>query len=316
MQDLNYLELNGRLLRLFLLVYDLNSVSQAADQLDLNQSTVSHSLEKLRTCFSDPLFVKSGRGIVPTERAVDLAPRIRELLAGIEDLGTSLDYEPLSDTRPVVIASNVSAFVPLFMRIRDRLLQSGSAAPLRLMELGSRANIDDMLESGIADLVITVRSGSYSNALNALHFMSDDLVCYYDPAVRGPVRDALDYANADHAVVDFGSAKKSILEAALEENHMRRNIQLFAPSIESLARLIEGTGMIATMPAGLRFGVYAELAACPPPVPLPRMDVDMVWHRRTEHSGRGIWIRDLVLSARPKESTLAAADGRIISQAG
>ena len=302
MQNLNCLNLNGRLLRLFILVYDTNSVSRAAELLDLNQSTVSHSLEKLRACLSDPLFVKSGRGILPTERATLLAPRIRELLANIEALEATEDYLPEHDTQPVAIASNVLALMPIFVRLRENMQNCGVAAPLKLIELGSRANIEETLESNLADLVISIRRTNYSNSLKSFEFLSDNLACFYDPKIRGPIETIADYAAANHAVVDFGSGRKSIVDATLEANSLERKIKLIAPSIGAVARLTQGTDMVVTMPSKLKFGALSAFSFCPPPIAFPEVVVDLIWHRRSEHSGRGRWIRDMVMSCLPEEA--------------
>ena len=78
----DYADLDGRLLKLLLAVVETGSITGAALQLGVTQSAVSHLLDKLRAITGDPLFVKSGRGIVATQRALLLAVHARELLAG------------------------------------------------------------------------------------------------------------------------------------------------------------------------------------------------------------------------------------------
>ena len=60
--------LDVRSLRVFLAVYQLNSISKAADKFGLNQSTISHCVDRLRIAFDDQLFLRSGRGISPSAR--------------------------------------------------------------------------------------------------------------------------------------------------------------------------------------------------------------------------------------------------------
>lgn len=55
-------------LRTLVLVYDLQSFSAAAKRLDVNQSTISYAIERLRGALHDPLFVRSGNGVTATER--------------------------------------------------------------------------------------------------------------------------------------------------------------------------------------------------------------------------------------------------------
>ena len=69
MSKIDYLGLDGRTLRVFLTVLEEKSVSRAAERLGVSQSAVSHTLDKLRTIFGDPLFIRIGRGIESTARA-------------------------------------------------------------------------------------------------------------------------------------------------------------------------------------------------------------------------------------------------------
>ena len=85
MNDFDHLDLDGRSLRLFLAVLEHGSVTAAAGELGLTQSAVSHALARLRAILRDPLFVKSGRGIVATAHAEALAPQARALLTRMEE---------------------------------------------------------------------------------------------------------------------------------------------------------------------------------------------------------------------------------------
>ncbi|WP_141290027.1 helix-turn-helix domain-containing protein, partial [Ideonella azotifigens] len=65
------------LISLDALLAELN-VTRAARRLNISQSALSGQLARLREAFGDPLLVPSetGRGMVPTERALELKPRL------------------------------------------------------------------------------------------------------------------------------------------------------------------------------------------------------------------------------------------------
>ncbi|MDH5340083.1 MAG: LysR family transcriptional regulator [Rubrivivax sp.] len=84
-----YRDLNGQLLELLLAVREEGSITRAAQRLGVTQSAVSHLLDKLRAIVGDPLFVKSGRGIVATARADELADRARDLLDELRGFAAS-----------------------------------------------------------------------------------------------------------------------------------------------------------------------------------------------------------------------------------
>ncbi|MBL8492512.1 MAG: LysR family transcriptional regulator, partial [Rhodocyclaceae bacterium] len=94
MNEIDYLSLDGKILRLFLAVLEEGSVTAAAQRLGLTQSAVSHGLERLRAVAGDPLFVKSGRGIVATAHAELLAEQARQLLDGMKAFSSGASFAP------------------------------------------------------------------------------------------------------------------------------------------------------------------------------------------------------------------------------
>ncbi len=72
MRKIDHLGLDGNTLQTFLTVLEEASVSKAAVRLGVSQSAVSHTLDKLRLAFDDSLFVRDGRGIIPTAKAQKL----------------------------------------------------------------------------------------------------------------------------------------------------------------------------------------------------------------------------------------------------
>jgi DNA-binding transcriptional LysR family regulator len=69
MSKFDWSDLDARLLQLLVAVVEVGSITGAAQRLGVTQSAVSHLLDKLRAITGDPLFVKSGRGIVATAHA-------------------------------------------------------------------------------------------------------------------------------------------------------------------------------------------------------------------------------------------------------
>lgn len=296
MDNHGYLNLNGHLLRIFLAIYDTNSVSRAAEEFDLNQSTISYSLDKLREHLGDPLFVKAGRGITPTDRAIMLAPHIRAQLAGLEGLVSSEVYRPKLDTRRVTIACNVVEMLPQCERLYRSIAKIAPDMPVRLLELGSRENIGKLLDSGSADLVLAVEMRQYPATLDSQPFFSADMRCYYDGEVRGAVESVDAYCSANHAVLDFGGDTKSLVDQFLEEKSLFRKKLLHAPNIAALEPLVRGTDLIVTMHSGYQNTLLSSLSSCELPMPFPELVFDMIWHRRSEHSARNIWLRNLAMT--------------------
>jgi len=93
-------------LRTLVLVYDLRSFSAAAERLNVNQSTISYTVERLRGAFQDPLFVRQGNGVTATERCAALVDWARETIGQIEGLASPAKFDPAVAKGTVTISCN------------------------------------------------------------------------------------------------------------------------------------------------------------------------------------------------------------------
>src|SRR5579871_2525803 len=73
-------KLDGGLLLIFRELLARRRARAVADQLALSPSAISHALVRLRDIFGDPLFIRRSHGLEPTQRALELGPRIEALI--------------------------------------------------------------------------------------------------------------------------------------------------------------------------------------------------------------------------------------------
>jgi len=192
--------LDGHLLKLLLAVLETGSITAAAARLGVTQSAVSHLLDKLRAITGDPLFVKSGRGIVATARAEKLAAQARELLSSLHGFAQSDPFDPAQWKAHITIAANDLQRDVLLPPLLARLRTEAPGVTLRV--LPSNVPSVDMLRSGQCDLVISPRPPEGSDIVQKRLF-EDRYRVFYDAAERSaPVTEA-DYLTADHATVAY-----------------------------------------------------------------------------------------------------------------
>lgn len=298
MQNFDLFRLDGHTLRVFVSVCETGSVSRTADLFDLNQSTISHTLDKMRAAVGDPLFLKSGRGITPSEKALAILPRVQKILADIEGLVTPEQYDVSRDSKPVVLAIPTPALLHEMKTLHANLLKAEPNIEFELRRLAPREQVTEMLTQDEADLAITVAGLRYPAVLNHCHYGEDSLVVFYDPDCRDPIRTAQDFAEARHGTVNFGGDTKSVVSRALTELGLKRRVSLVAPTASMLGDLIKGTDIVATMPSRLATSAYQGLAWTKAPFVLPTIEYHLVWHRRYDQSGRNTWLRSQILAAR------------------
>ena len=69
------------------------NVTATASELHMSQPAVSRALAHLREMFGDPLFVRAPGGVGPTDRAIQLAPRVSDLVDGLSELIAPQDFD-------------------------------------------------------------------------------------------------------------------------------------------------------------------------------------------------------------------------------
>src|SRR5690242_3441157 len=84
MQKLNLRAFDLNLLVVFEGLMQDRSVTRAGKRLGLSQPALSHALNRLRYLLKDQLFIRTPTGMVPTPRAEQLAPPLRQALTEMQ----------------------------------------------------------------------------------------------------------------------------------------------------------------------------------------------------------------------------------------
>lgn len=291
MSDFDWLDLDARLLRLLVAVVDAGSVTGAAEAIGVSQSAVSHLLGKLRAVVGDELFVRSGRGIAATPRALVLADRARDLLRGLERFAAHDDFDPARWKTTFTIAANDFQRDALLPQLVARLRREAPGVVLRV--IASNVPTLEMLREGAADLVISPRPPDGADVMQKRLF-EDRYRVFYDANTRAaPVSEA-DYLAAAHATVVYEPRRSLDLDARLAERGVQRRFALMVPGFSALPAFLFGSDLVATVPGLLRFGPLRGLAHVAPPIPCPTMPMYMIWSRRRHDDPAHRWVRDEV----------------------
>jgi DNA-binding transcriptional LysR family regulator len=289
MSRFDALDLDGRLLELLLAVLEEGSVTRAAQRLGVTQSAVSHLLDKLRAIVGDPLFVKSGRGIVATARAQELAPRARALLDELR--GFTRDgqrFEPANVQATLTVAANDlqrDLLLPPFLaRVRAQ------APGLSLRVINSGVPSAEMLRQEHCQLVISPRPPEASDVLQKRLF-EDHYRVFYDASMRPAPTDAADYLAAEHVTVVHEPRRALDIDQHFAQQGVRRRFVAEVPGFAGVAAFLRGSTALATLPGMLRAHLLRGLASAPVPLPCPRLPMYMVWHLRHQQHPLHQWLR-------------------------
>src|SRR5699024_1410358 len=138
------------------LLDELN-VTRAARRLNISQPALSGQLARLRDLFDDPLLVPSenGRGMVPTQRAIELRPQLSEALTRLRSAVTVASaFDPSTARRTFVVATNDSVFTIIGLDVLERITSQRNPG-LRIAVIPSDdADLVARMERGEVDLFL------------------------------------------------------------------------------------------------------------------------------------------------------------------
>jgi len=260
MSNFDWSDLDARSLQQLVAVVEAGSVTGAAQKLGVTQSAVSHQLDKLRGITGDPLFVKSGRGIVATARAQELAQEARALLRQLERFAHAGDFDPSRWQATVTIAANDFPARRAAAGARSPAARGRSRRRAAHHPVG-RASLE-MLRDRVCDIAISPRPPEGSDILQQRIF-EDVYRVFFDPAVRQAPDSLEDYLAADHATVVYAPRRALYLDRTLEARGIRRRFVLMVPGFAGLPAFIKGSALLATAPSLLQHSLMRDITDCP-----------------------------------------------------
>ena len=297
--NLGQIDLN--LLVAFERVLTLGSVTRAAKELGITQPAMSRTLQRLRDALGDPLFVKVGRTLVPTDRARALQEPLGEALRAV---GRVLEpppaFDPATATGTFTIALGEEAQVAFIDTIVEAIWAAAPRIDVRVRPLSLQTLEDG--RRGIVDVAISPEFSALPGPKVDLSEMVQKKLYTRSFVVvrsrRHPKRLTLSqYAAASHVIVAIDGAGRAFVDDMLEELGQRRRVAATVTSFPVAARLVASTDLVATMPEDVVRTSGLELVAHPPPFTIPRIPVMLLWHPRRTPDARHRFLRTLVHDA-------------------
>ncbi|WP_370199687.1 LysR family transcriptional regulator [Roseibium sp.] len=286
------LEVDFRALQVLVWVHQLRSFTRAAEELGVNQSAVSYTINKLRDVFQDPLFVRQARRLHPTQRCEDIVHQAKRLTAEFRQLVAPPDFDPKTATQTFTIACNFYERVLIIPEIVHFLKREAPNLDLEIIDASGIGH--ERLLRNEADLLL----GPFERS--DPHFYRRDLyqdryVCLLDPEhpKAGAALSLDDYLDLDHVLVTYGGQWRSRYIIELERMNKDLKVALRVPSPAGLERLVAGSNLVATVPERLSRSVADGLHVVPCPVETS-VTISLVWTTLNHRAPLHMWVRDMV----------------------
>ena len=316
--DLSRADLN--LLVLFETVMEERHVGRAAERLSLSPSAVSHGLGRLRNLLGDPLFLRTPRGVVPTDRAGELAAPIADILARVRRVISSAEpFDPARSTRRFAIGAPDGASSVLLLPLLDETRRAAPGIDISVRQLLPRqgeASADIAWRDAVADLearamdiAIIPFADVPARFMKRTLYEEDFVVAFRaghpfagDPSLQR-------YASMQHMVVSHAGDSHGFVDAVLAKHGLSRRIALTVPNFMFALAVLAETDLIAALPRrfvamhAARFGVVG----IDTPVAFGRFRINLVVPRVAMLDAGLAWLVATLERSAPGRAPRAAA---------
>jgi len=299
--DLNLLEYLDILLR-------ERNVTRAASHLGLSQPAMSNGLGRLRALFDNPLLVRTSDGMTPTERALELQPVIREVLARVDKaVQPRAAFDAATAERFFRIMATDYAESTIFPPILQRLREAAPGITLDIMTPSDVSVLD--VEQGKVDMVIN-RFDSIPQSFHQKTIWEDDFACLF--SVDNPIRNNFtleSYLQAQHVWVSKTGMGVGVgmnpddvqrlgwVDEALNRIGKQRRITVFTRHYQAAMLIAEQNDLIATVPAkAAKLQAHnPRVVVEKPPFEIPPIELKMAWSPLLQNNPAHQWMRRLIV---------------------
>ncbi|AOI89542.1 LysR family transcriptional regulator [Burkholderia pseudomultivorans] len=285
------------LLRVFLAIWDLRSLTAAGDRLELTQPAVSHALRRLRTLFDDPLFVRTPTGMVPTDAAHRLYPPLAQALSIINEAVQQLArFDPATAQRVFRISmSDMSEFffLPPLVALLDR-----EARGIRIEAVNVPVqSVSAAMRSGEIDLALGYVPGLDAGCVSRTLFV-DEHVCVvranHPLGKSRPTRE--DLAALRYVYASTNATGHRMVEQWLDELNLKRDVVVRLPHFVVAPEIVMNTDLAVIFPKSIarRFNRGKAFRILPLPFKLPPIEIQIHSHTQFASDPGVAWLRQTI----------------------
>lgn len=290
------------LIRVLHTVLTERSVSRAALRLGMYQPQVSAALKRLRELAGDPLLVRSGATMVPTDAALRMIEPSASILRAAEALfSDARGFDPATSTLTFRIAASDYLDPQFLPALVADLKREAPQTRVEVHPLSPDGPYPDWLARGDVDVVV----GNWLQPPGDLHqaeLFTDEVMCLVaqdHPAARRGWS-AEDWLVCEHvAPTPTHPGARGVIDEHLESQGLARNITARCAHFSLIPAMVASTLLVLTTGRLFceRYLGRLPVAMLPPPLDFPPLTYYQLWHERSHGSASARWLRTRVKAA-------------------
>lgn len=285
------------------------SVTRAANRLNLSQSALSKSLNRLRNTLEDPLFQRTSHGLKPTSHALALAKILPSLLQDLYQITLPPTFSPESSHRKFSFSMVESAYETLLPCFIGSLLNQAPQIQLDSY-LWTGQSFNDLqhgqIDFGITGIDLYPQSGfnidKLPEGIEHHTLFKDQQVCLVRDnhpiltAGKNTEWSLEQYLALSHVQVRCEGKEWWALDYFLADLGHHRKISATVPDFYGAASVCAHTDLVFTLPSNfashaLKLYPLTQLAV---PFNFMPMACVLLWHERNNQDKGHQWIRDTI----------------------
>jgi DNA-binding transcriptional LysR family regulator len=298
LRDFRNVDLN--LFIIFTTVYELGSVTRAAQAMGVTQPAISHALSRLKASLGDDLFLRHGTSLVPSPFANSIIGDVRSALHIFRTgplQGSQFDPATADREFRVLIDIGIEHFLlPKLISILNR-----EAPEVRLLAMRmDRDRIEDELHRGTLNLAVDI-SNVDGVALRS-HLLGADKLITVGRRSNPTLKQGLSketYLNAKHLRVNFSHEEVGAEDYVLTEAGVKRDVVCQCSMVTTALEIIKHTDYLVTLGQFQYQQTSHESELVEFEFPFqptqPSLEGNLIWHKSTDQDPANVWLRQKVI---------------------
>lgn len=275
------------------------NVTKAAALAGVSQPAMSAALGRLRRAFDDPLFIRSAEGLRPTAKAQEIAIPIAEALGQVRQLMKPAEvFDPNAKPRTFTLGLTEYPLHVLLPALTQKLAVLAPNCTIHVRYFIDRDEVVALLDAGKIDMAVGVPPTKAENRILSQPLLRDDFVTMAgrDHAIAGEKMSLQAFLSMRHILVSPEGQHYGLVDQKLREQGLARTISLTLPTMFTVPDLLRGTDYVATVlrRVGTTYARQQDIIMFEPPLTLPYVPFDLLWHRRTQDSAAHRWLRQVI----------------------
>lgn len=262
----------------FLKIYELNSITKAAQALDVSQPAMSLAIKRLEESLNRQLFIRHGRRIEPTQDAHELASHFSKMA---EHYQRALDFD-----RPLVVYVHESLMMQMPIMEDVHMIES-PASQERILEDIRQQKVDMVI-----DFVNSTESSFTSE-----HIVSDRIMLACDK--NSSIGDKIsleEYLSRTHIVLKLRRNNVYAIEAFSGKSLERKVVRTVTSPSNMLLSIIGTESVCAALESMKPLANKLGLKMIELPFEVDKLNYNMLYHKRMSGSSRHIQLRNTLKS--------------------